>query len=397
MSDNKLSQDDIDALISNPTSETKIGLIDKIAQHYNSSDFSDLQRERAERIFRNLIGDTEIEVRKAISDQLLNNTDVPADIVLSLAKDIEEVACPMLEFSEVISEADLLEIIGDASSEAHMVAIANRKTVPDSISNALIESENENVVSTLLDNQGSDVPDEGYDKVISSFSENENVIDSLATRSVITEKIVKKMVDAISESMKQRLEGRYQTNIEDLHKLFDVGNEGATMKLLGQQTISDELLDLVDSLSDRGQLLTALGEPNSFLSKLLADLGKSGQYPIIPALAVGNLTLFCIILNKTTNLPFENIVKLVNDARGNEALYIKARLPKRMFDCVNVVIDTIKLMHAEGKAGPNAPIRNDLALFIRCLQANPQGMSVNQLHNFVEIVEHNIEEESGGW
>lgn len=397
MPHNKLSENDIDALMTNPSVENKISIIEKIAEGYNSDEFTALQHDRAEKIFRKLINDTEAEVRKTISNQLVSNSDVPVDIVLSLAKDIEEVACPMLEFSEVISDQDLLEIINESSSEARTVAIANRSTVSEDVSDALIDTNNESTVSSLFDNTGAKIRDESYDKALEEFSDSERVIDSLATRNSITEKVVNKMVAAISKSMCKRLEGRYQSNIKDLHKLFDDSTGGVTMKLLGQQTIDTELLDLVDALEEKGEVAKALKSDGGHFTNLLKELGKGTHYPIIPTLAIGNLNLFCIIMHEITHLPYDNVKKLIVDQRGYAALLTKARLPRNMFECVHIAIEVIDRMHHNGDVSTTNPVRNDLNLYIQRINEATEGQTIGQLNNFIEIIEQNIEEESGGW
>ncbi len=55
--------------------------------------------------------DAKVMVRKALSESVKENLDIPKDIALTLAADVVEVAAPILEFSKALSDEDLLEII----------------------------------------------------------------------------------------------------------------------------------------------------------------------------------------------------------------------------------------------------------------------------------------------
>ncbi len=396
-STNRLTEEDIQKLLTTPSPENKIALVNKISNRYNTDDFTSLQKDRAEKIFRSLIGDAQIEVRKAIANNLVHSRDIPADVILSLARDIEDVACPIIEFSQVIKEDDLIQIILESQSTSHVNAAASRSDISEKVSSAVIDSNIDEAVSSLLDNNSADISTANYERIIDNFADNEMVIDSLATRSAITEKIVNKMVESISDTMKSRLEDRYQTNIEDIHKIFKRSNESATIRLLGQQTIDENLLTLVDNLDAKGQLIDAIKTENSFLNQLLEQLNNDGMYPIIPTLAVGNLPLLCIIFSKITHLPYVNVVKLLSDKRGNEAIYMKAQLPKKLFACVSLVIEVIYKMYLKGEASNTNPIRDNIGLFAQRIREQAHGQHINQLQNFLDIVEYNMEAQSGGW
>ena len=79
----------------------------------------------AEDIFRIMGKDTEVRVREALSQNLKEKPNVPHDIAVSLAKDVDSVSLPVLQFSEVLSDADLIEIVR-SQDPAKPVAIAQR-------------------------------------------------------------------------------------------------------------------------------------------------------------------------------------------------------------------------------------------------------------------------------
>ena len=103
-------------------------------------------------IIRRLIHQVEISVRRVLAAKLAGWPDAPEDLVLMLANDEIEVAHPILVHSEVLKDPELIEIVQHRTME-HQVAIAMRPRVSEQVSDALVETTNEKVITTLLSNQ----------------------------------------------------------------------------------------------------------------------------------------------------------------------------------------------------------------------------------------------------
>ena len=59
----------------------------KVASEFNSQHMDDSARAVAEEIFRIMLRDAEVRVRRALSESLKDSELVPHDVALSLAKD----------------------------------------------------------------------------------------------------------------------------------------------------------------------------------------------------------------------------------------------------------------------------------------------------------------------
>src|SRR4029078_6057351 len=104
-----LTFEEIQRFINSPVN-TRIDIANNIAKHYQQHKYSSAQIKIAEQVFRTLLKDTEVQVRKAFSEAIKNIEDMPYDVVVKLARDIEEVSLPVLEFSDVLSDIDLIDI-----------------------------------------------------------------------------------------------------------------------------------------------------------------------------------------------------------------------------------------------------------------------------------------------
>ena len=123
-----LSQADVMALLEDSSGTKRAETARKIAIEFNQAKLTEIQRRLAEDIFRLMVKDAEIRVREALSSNLKSNPLVPRDVAVSMAQDVTSVALPVLQFSEVLTDEDLVAIIRSQDTEKQ-VAIASRASV----------------------------------------------------------------------------------------------------------------------------------------------------------------------------------------------------------------------------------------------------------------------------
>src|SRR6185437_9846591 len=100
---------------------------------------TDRERTLMTEILRQLIEDVESSVRRALAEKLAHQKDAPRDLVLALANDEIVVAQSILMHSEVLRDEELIEIIHHRTLE-HQLAVAMRKSVSETVSDALVDS-----------------------------------------------------------------------------------------------------------------------------------------------------------------------------------------------------------------------------------------------------------------
>src|SRR4029078_8925061 len=82
----------------------------KLCRSIDAGPLSPEDRESAGEILRLMAGEAGELLRKAIVDTLKASVDVPRDVALKLARDVESISLPMLNFSPVFTDADLADI-----------------------------------------------------------------------------------------------------------------------------------------------------------------------------------------------------------------------------------------------------------------------------------------------
>jgi acyl carrier protein len=102
----------------------------------NVAFLNDRERSLILDVLSRVVHDIEMPVRRIVSQQLANVPDVPEALVRLLANDDIEVAYPILVYSELLRDADLIEVIRHRTQE-HQLAVAIRNEVSETVSNAL--------------------------------------------------------------------------------------------------------------------------------------------------------------------------------------------------------------------------------------------------------------------
>jgi len=107
----------------------------------------------------------EVEARTHVAKLLAPLERAPGNVVAKLANDEIDVAQPLLEFSNVLSDDDLIDIVSN-QSEAHRVAIAGRNSVPERVGDAIVQHGGSPSVAKLVSNASAELGSETVQKLV---------------------------------------------------------------------------------------------------------------------------------------------------------------------------------------------------------------------------------------
>jgi uncharacterized protein (DUF2336 family) len=114
-----------------------------------------------------LARDELVRVRRILAETLKDVANVPREVMLRLARDTElVVAAPVLQFSPLLTDRDLIEIIASPSVAGALSAISRRAAVSEAVSDALVHSEDWDAVSALLANPSAQIREETLDQLV---------------------------------------------------------------------------------------------------------------------------------------------------------------------------------------------------------------------------------------
>lgn len=147
-----------------------------------SSRCDDEQVEQYDQVLTKLADMVDTDARSHVARLLAPLDRAPGMVVAKLAHDIIEVAQPLLEFSNVLSDDDLIEIIAHRA-EAHRVAIAGRSQVADRVGEAIAIHGDGPSLHTLIENSGAEMGDATLRRLVVRAATDPVVASDLKGRS----------------------------------------------------------------------------------------------------------------------------------------------------------------------------------------------------------------------
>ena len=107
------------------------------------------------------------KVRGILSEALKDVIDAPPDVIKTLALDTEiEVSGPVLQFSPVLTDDDLLEIIEKSPAKGGLNAISKRSEVAETVSDSIVDTNDMEAIADLLSNDSAQIRESTLDDLI---------------------------------------------------------------------------------------------------------------------------------------------------------------------------------------------------------------------------------------
>ncbi len=159
---------------------------------------------------RRLASDQLPRVRAIIASEVKSLPCVPKDVVLSLARDVEEtVSVPILEYSPLLSDSDLLEIIASARAQSALSAIARRKGISEKITEVIVASLDVRAVAALLANPNAAIRENAMDRIIEHAKQIEAWHGPLVARNDLSVRALKRVAGFVGVSLLRQLSERH--------------------------------------------------------------------------------------------------------------------------------------------------------------------------------------------
>ncbi|MBU1305449.1 MAG: DUF2336 domain-containing protein [Alphaproteobacteria bacterium] len=146
----------------------------------------------------------EVEARAHVARLLAPLDRAPGTVVLKLANDDIEVARPLLEFSNVLSDDDLIDIIAK-QTEAHREAIAGRAQVGDRVGEAIVEHGQSASVVRLVRNANATIDTAILEKLVARAANDREIAADLRSRPGIDWASLRKEIDGVASKVLETL------------------------------------------------------------------------------------------------------------------------------------------------------------------------------------------------
>ncbi len=256
------------------------------------------------------------KIRQILAEALKDIANAPPDVIRRLARDAEiAVSAPVLQYSPVLTDEDLLDIIGASPIAGALSAISRRSGVSFSVADAIAGTDDGDAIAVLLGNASAQIREETLDRLADRATDIESWHAPLVNRPHLSAKTAQKLARFVASSLLQALAERHDLDPaaaqavaavvkKRLDEMGAVGPAKAEAK-----KVADDASALI-----RARNLFAAGH----LDETAVDTALSGGDPafVVAALAV------------LANLPISVVKKVVTtqSAKGIIAVTWKAKL-----------------------------------------------------------------------
>ena len=248
-------------------------------------------------------------VRAILAEELKHADTVPREIVGRLARDVETiVAAPVLEYSPLLSDGDLLEIISAGTSDGALAAIARRNRIGTSVTDAIAGTMVAPAVAALLANESAQIREETLDLIIDSAPENEAWHQLLVLRPELTVRAMRRIAGFVAAALVDLL--------AEKHKLDD-GTAADLRKVVRRRIDAVSAVESAIESPERVRDLKAAGKLDD---ETVADaIDRNDRAFVLQALA------------ELSGLPTTTIARVVDSKspKGVTAIAWKAGLSMR--------------------------------------------------------------------
>lgn len=213
-------------------------------------------RERTIELIEILANDQLASVRRVLAEELKSSRSVPKPIVDKLARDLDLiVAAPILEYSPLLSDEDLLEIIATCQVEGALAAIAKRNHLPAAVSEAIVATLDIPAVAALLANPSARLREDVLDRIIDSASTIDVWHQPLVLRTELSMRAIRRIAGFVASSLVDQLMMRNDMD-EDTAAILArrVRERVAAGEHESPQQAFDRLLAEVGALEAAGEL-----------------------------------------------------------------------------------------------------------------------------------------------
>lgn len=315
-----LTQQDVARLLTNPSAEARASLGQSLGDIMADPGLGPQEIALAHDIIRMLAADVEEQVRAALSRSLRHAGQLPREVALKLATDVDTVALPMLADSLLLSDDDLVAIVRGGSS-LRQEAIAGRPNLGESVSDALVVYGTEPAVVALMNNQSARISEASLTHATGRFAGSDRVKHAMVLRDSLPITVAERLSALVSAELQDHLVRNHALPPETAADLVLRSREHAMLRL--SAGASDEaLIQMVTQMEHNGRLTPTL---------------------VLRALCTGDIGFFEAAMATKAGIPLENAQALIHDRgrNGLPALYRKAGLPDRLMHATQAAVDVL--------------------------------------------------------
>lgn len=288
-----------ESLVSDIEGDVRAELARKIARlvpDLSKTELGDI-RDRVLVLLERLASDEVTRVRQIVAEEIKACPAVPKRLAVALARDAALLVCaPVLEYSPLLSDEDLREIIATTKVQGALAAIARRRHLDSALADAIVATLEIPAIAQLLANPNAEIREDTMDRIISEAASIEAWHLPLVMRPALSLRAVRRIAIFVSralideltlnrdidEETQKYLKARTQARIESDDD-NDMPTPNSTIdniqRAFKNGVLNDDLVAKAASLQHKAAVTLALslktGIPEALISRIIE--AKSGK------------------------------------------------------------------------------------------------------------------------
>ena len=229
------------------------------------------------------------EVRKELSMKF-EGGEAPRELALALANDTIDVAYPIIRSSKSFTDSDLIQIVADKETQ-YQLAVTERDTLSEAVSDALVDHGDDNVVASLLRNEGAKIGDTTYGKVVERAEANPALHHPFVMRQSVPLEFLNEVYMTVGPNLRREIMERNQSvTPEELNRAMEKAKQRVVIKNSA----------LPEDYERMERKLLIMKSTNSFSAQQLPNIWRNGDH-----------TLFRLAFADLCGLDYQTIDNLV--------------------------------------------------------------------------------------
>ena len=171
-----------------------------------TADESETLAEMAFQVLEILACDQLPQIRAIIADEIKHLDTVPKDMVIRLAHDAEAtVAGPILEYSPLLTDEQLLQIVIGGLRGGALEALARRRNLPGRVSEAIVDADEDPAIAELLRNETAEISEKLMDEIAIKAETRPDLHVPLVDCGSLSPQTLKRVGTFVSAALVERL------------------------------------------------------------------------------------------------------------------------------------------------------------------------------------------------
>ena len=318
-----------------------------LARAWLISNLSDDDRAAAEGALLMLLDDPSPLVRQAMAEVFARSAEAPPAIVQALSLDQPSVALPVLEYSPLLIDADLVDLVAAGNCDVQC-AVARRHNLPSSVCAAIAEVGSPAAALELIENPQAFLAPFSWHRIVERHGHLAAIRESMLALDDLSAATRLALVAKLSDTLAQFVVARQWLSADRAERIVIEARDRSAVNV-ATRSRGEDMQGLVGHLRATGQLTAGL---------------------ILRALLSGNLELFDQALVELSGLPQNRVAALLYDRGGASvtALLARAGLPESTFPAFQAALEATHEIGFVGTVGGAARLRRRMVerVLTRC-------------------------------